>query len=453
MNETQFDVPETLEQEVLRLRRENRELSALYQRLRKQELVSHLLRGKFLDVDRILVDLQSFGICLNRDDYILLGITVLSEPMALASGSTGEDQMYFDLYVRKLEQILMDTIAPHYECNVAHMDSGAVCLVGVPHHGDAPVLPEQGKFHIQPPGENIINRMNQLALTIYDRVKAELSLEVFIAISRPSRGVDGIPAAYTDVRQILDYKQMMRVDVPVLCYHDFELEENSRKSDYSSLQLEKEYLRQVELGDYEKARETMHRILKQDFITAPPSLHTVKVKTSAKLHTLLLTLDRFTPDQDSETYHQILSCLQRIEEDTLTTDQLENLVDHVFDRIRQYALELDTDPRPRWLTEMMAYIEEHYRQPDLNVSSLSNRFHMTPSYLSKETKRFTGSTLFDYIQKLRLEYAQVLLAAGYTTQSAAEDSGFGDVRSMRRAFQKYLGATPRQYATPKQTDN
>lgn len=453
MDTVYYQEMDALRQELLRLQQENRWLSDQYHRLRKQELVSHLLRGKFLDSESILRDLRAFDICLNQDDYMLLGIKVLTSPEPMFNQETGEDQMYFDLFVRKLETILMDTISPFYECNVAHIDSGAICLIGLERASGMPQLPESGKFHIHPPGENIINRVNKLALELYDKLRTELGLKVFVAVSRPSNGIEGIPSAYADVRQILDYKQMMNVDVPVLCYHDFELEENSHASDYSSLQLEKDYLRQVELGDYAKARDIMHRILKQDFVQSLPSLHTVKVKTSAKFHSLLITLDRFSSNRNPVIYEEILAYLRQIEEDTLTTDQLELLVDQVFDSIDQYVQNMSSDPRPKWLTEMLSFIESHYRESDLNVSSISNRFQMTPSYLSKETKRFTGSTLFDYIQKLRLEYAQILLAAGSTTHSAAEDSGFGDVRSMRRAFQKYLGTTPRQYTSSSNQDN
>lgn len=433
-----------LQQENETLKMENQRLLEQYQRLRKQELISHLLRGRFLDENAMLQDLHALGVHLNQDDYIVLGLRVLTAPEPM-----GEDEMFFDLYVRRLEEILVRNIEREYECNVAHVESGAICLIGMERLADQPELPQRGKFQLPPTAPNRIDHINQMALRIYDEIRSGLDLEVFIAVSRPGRGITGIPEAYSDVKKIMDYKRMMNVDVPVLCYHDFELEENAQAVDYNALQLEKEYLRQVELRDYAKARETMHHILHLDFVQTLPSLHTVKIKTAAKLHALLITLERFDSDRDPEAYKQIAQSLEQIEADVLTMAQLEQLVDQIFDRIDQYVDAGSKESTPRWLTEMLAYIEGHYRQADLNVSSISHTFQMTPSYLSKETKRYTGSTLFDYIQTLRLEYAQILLSQGRTTQEAASDSGFGDVRSMRRAFHKYLGTTPRQYSGEK----
>lgn len=435
---------ERLKEEIAALRQENQYLSVQFSRLRKQELMSYLLKGNFLDVECILKDLAQFGIQLSRDDYMILCVRVLHGGDNENQETAGEDKMFYERHFKGLEDLIREAVSPHYEANVAHTDTGAVCLIGLERVSEEQKMPEKGKFLIKPPEPNVINRVNQIALNLYDRIQQELGIPVFIAVSRPCQGVEGIPEVYEDVRQIFEYQQMMTVDVPVLCYHDFELEEQARTGAWSSVQMERTYLRQVELGDVARARETMHQILRQNFNM--PSLHALKIRTSAVFHALLITLDRFAV-QEHTRYEAVLTQLRTVEQENITAAQLRELVDQVFDIIEESRQLAEQDSRPKWLTDMLGYIETHYREPDLNVSSLSVRFEMTPSYLSRETKQFTGSTLFDYIQKLRLEYAQILLSTGATTQEAAEGSGFGDVRSMRRAFQKYLGGTPRQVGT------
>lgn len=436
-----------LQEEIENLRQENARLGVQYARLRKQELMGYLLKGNFLDAECILRDLSAFGIQLTRDDYMILCVRVLHPEQEELHETPGEDKKFYERHFQGLENLIYEAISPHYEANVAHTDTGAVCLIGLQRISPDQKMPEKGKFLIKPPEPNIISHVNGIALDLYDRIRQELGLHVFIAVSRPSSGIEGIPDAYGDIRKILEYQQMMAVDAPVLCYHDFELEEQSRVRAWNSIEMERTYLRQVELGNIPLARETMQQILKQDFDM--PALHALKIKTSAILHTLLITLERFEVQKNPGLYKDALSHLEAIDENTLTADQLKNLVNRIFDIMERSRQETDLDDRPKWLTEMLSYIEDHYRDPNLNVSSLSLQFEMTPSYLSKETKRFTGSTLFDYIQKLRLEYAQILLSNGTTTQEAAEASGFGDVRSLRRAFQKYLGTTPSQYGVGK----
>ena len=87
--------------------------------------------------------------------------------------------------------------------------------------------------------------------------------------------------------------------------------------------------------------------------------------------------------------------------------------------------------------EVLKYAEESYTNAELNVALIAETFGLNPSYLSREVKHVTGSSLLDLLQKKRLEHAVALLGQGKTMIQSAQESGFGNDCAMRRAMKKY----------------
>jgi AraC-like DNA-binding protein len=70
---------------------------------------------------------------------------------------------------------------------------------------------------------------------------------------------------------------------------------------------------------------------------------------------------------------------------------------------------------------------------------------ITPEYLRKIFKYFYGTSPINYINNLKLTYAQELLSSGlYTVTEVAFSSGFQDVCHFSRVFKKATGKTPTQ---------
>ena len=91
-----------------------------------------------------------------------------------------------------------------------------------------------------------------------------------------------------------------------------------------------------------------------------------------------------------------------------------------------------------------AYIEENYHRR-ISLSKVALHLHVSPNYLSRIFKREVGSTLTSYTQKVRLEHATLLLAAGERSISEiAYVVGYQNYRDFYRNFVKYKNASPRQ---------
>ena len=126
--------------------------------------------------------------------------------------------------------------------------------------------------------------------------------------------------------------------------------------------------------------------------------------------------------------------------------EAENLVQNLKIEKIQKESSLDEKSGPRMNVEdIKAYIADHYREESLNVSSISDHFHINVSYLSQFFKKKIGMGVLDYIVTLRIEDAKKLLAEGYTVTKTAEMVGYANTRPLIRAFKRIEGMTPSEF--------
>ena len=72
---------------------------------------------------------------------------------------------------------------------------------------------------------------------------------------------------------------------------------------------------------------------------------------------------------------------------------------------------------------------------------------MNAAYVSRVFKNETGEVLLDYINNVRVEEAKRILKEEkrISMEELADSCGFSNVRTFRRIFTKYTGASPTKY--------
>jgi AraC-like DNA-binding protein len=98
-----------------------------------------------------------------------------------------------------------------------------------------------------------------------------------------------------------------------------------------------------------------------------------------------------------------------------------------------------SDPIP----EIERYLQENFTDPSLCLSKLSDRYHISESYLSHLFKDRTGENFSTYLENLRMDEAQKRLAQGGCSLSTLyAELGYTNPTTWRRAFKKRFGMTP-----------
>lgn len=97
------------------------------------------------------------------------------------------------------------------------------------------------------------------------------------------------------------------------------------------------------------------------------------------------------------------------------------------------------------VTEIVRYINQYYAMP-LTLHDLSDKFYMSPHYLSRSFKKVTGFSFVEYVNAIRVKEAQRLLKE---TESKiidiADQVGFESVAHFGRVFKSVARLSPLQY--------
>lgn len=95
------------------------------------------------------------------------------------------------------------------------------------------------------------------------------------------------------------------------------------------------------------------------------------------------------------------------------------------------------------------YLEVHHSE-DISLDSLSSSMYVSPTYLSKLFKKETGDSPINYLIKVRMEKAKVLLTDNsLSIKEIATSVGYQDAYHFSKLFKKYAGISPRDYQNKK----
>jgi AraC-like DNA-binding protein len=105
--------------------------------------------------------------------------------------------------------------------------------------------------------------------------------------------------------------------------------------------------------------------------------------------------------------------------------------------------ENSSDPHTGRMRIVRAYVDQHFSDPNLSVSTLADRFDLSVSYLSRLFHQVTGLRLGEYIQMRRFQEAnQLLRLTDLPISEIAERCGFSSCTAFIRSYRAKEGVTP-----------
>ena len=92
-----------------------------------------------------------------------------------------------------------------------------------------------------------------------------------------------------------------------------------------------------------------------------------------------------------------------------------------------------------------AYIQEHFREPELSVAGVAQQFYVSREHLSRSFKSYTSESISHYLTDLRMQEFRHGLVTGKSVLDACLESGFSDYSSFVKTFRKLYGISPMEY--------
>lgn len=95
--------------------------------------------------------------------------------------------------------------------------------------------------------------------------------------------------------------------------------------------------------------------------------------------------------------------------------------------------------------EIAKYIEQHYDE-EITLHDIAARFFLSREYISRKFKQAMGENLSDYIERIRMDKAKLLLLnPGLRIAKIAEMVGYRDDKYFSKVFKKLEGLSPNEY--------
>ena len=95
----------------------------------------------------------------------------------------------------------------------------------------------------------------------------------------------------------------------------------------------------------------------------------------------------------------------------------------------------------------------NYRE-EINLEEIAAIVHLAPASACRFFKSSTGLTIFEYLNKIKIDYAcKLLLNTDLNIVDISYDCGFNNLSHFNKQFRKFLGKTPSEFRSLRKNNN
>ncbi|UQZ82885.1 Arabinose operon regulatory protein [Paenibacillus konkukensis] len=158
-------------------------------------------------------------------------------------------------------------------------------------------------------------------------------------------------------------------------------------------------------------------------------------RMTALYHQIERTLHKCPPhaDMQSQGYMRLV-----------LAEYAEDLIEEAIPKKEAPGIQQQVEQAIRWLTLQ-------YHQP-ISIESMAQTLGYHRTHLSKMFKQHTGMAPMNFLLKIRMERAKLLLHEALTVEQVASSVGFGDPLYFSKQFKKWYGRSPSEYRQDQTTN-
>ena len=131
--------------------------------------------------------------------------------------------------------------------------------------------------------------------------------------------------------------------------------------------------------------------------------------------------------------------------DTLSELMMEGLLLEIMVETSRGSTRETKRKVPAWLFQARDLLHDSFSQ-NLSLKQIAESVNVHPVHLAVRFRRYYGSTIGDYVRKLRIDFAcSKLVETDQSLIEIAMASGFCDQSHFSRSFKQLVGVTPSEY--------
>jgi YesN/AraC family two-component response regulator len=270
----------------------------------------------------------------------------------------------------------------------------------------------------------------------------KFSIRMSIGVSEIREQMRAIPGCYTEALEALEYR-IVKGKSSVTYYREIDQARDWARF-YYPLDVEMKLTNAIRAGDFEQADQHLKHIEQMNFHARQISLEMGRLLYFNMMSTLIKIWNDAS-ERGQDLFADGFDPLQRLSACT-TLSEMQEQIRLIYQTICDSVVASQRDPGAVLAEQIAGYIEEHYADHSLSLNSLADQFRLTPQYLSGFFKKHIGYNLADYMTRVRVERAKMLLLDdSLSLNQIAELVGYAKDAGLIRVFKKYVGVTPGKY--------
>jgi len=273
-------------------------------------------------------------------------------------------------------------------------------------------------------------------------IEQNLDFTVTIGIGRPALQLANIPAAFREAHNHAGYKSSLGVNRIIT---DAEVINRPKGELFKQLQCIRTMSQLFRAGDgqWETQFQELYADLQLQLYDYDDLTSLVQVLVSHLQKELFELPEELYAVWRDEAHPALINELEQNE----TLDDLLAAFRSILDQAMKKMNEIRENKSSHQLVQdIKQYIIDHFHDPDLSLTHLSEAFGLNPKYLSRLFRESFGVKFLECVTGYRMEKAQQLLVeTNKTIQDIGLEVGYEHVLTFIRVFKKHTGETPGQY--------
>lgn len=280
----------------------------------------------------------------------------------------------------------------------------------------------------------------RLAQELLDSAECGAGVGLTIGVGTANRGVEGTLISYREATRAAKLSYLYGSG-RLFFYRDVQQENESRGEHIAVLQ-KSTIEDDLRVGNFERIREQVRRIF-DSFREHSLDLGSI----SAICNSLMLQSARTL----AELGHSVFSIMGPEfhlfvdAEEFSSLDDLREEIEGFYEKVSNWIEQKRDRRNSELVSQIKDYVDEHYRE-SVTLSDLSERFHLSTSYISLLFNKHLGKNFSDYVTARRIETAKEQLThTDRRIYEIAEQVGYSDAYYFSTCFKRVTGLSPSQF--------
>lgn len=287
--------------------------------------------------------------------------------------------------------------------------------------------------------------LNEKSYVVGQAIKYEAerstSCKLAISIGKPRERLQGISLSYKDADKVRDYKYVYGRN-KILSSSDVK----------SGGGFEKKFIK-IERNNVKEFMKCGSRSEIGQFIEQYINgLNEAEIKSPIYFYYLFVDLVLGASDVIQELGEKIenvipeIVCFESLLADIDSIERFKELVESVTSKVIDFRESKSLNKYCNIIVKAKEYIDSNFSNHDISLNSVASHVNVSPSHFSTIFSQETGENFIEYLTKVRMKKAMMLLRM--TAQKSAEIAysvGYNDPHYFSYIFKKTVGITPKEY--------